>query len=229
MSSLRKLVLLTVVGLLTPSALLYAYLYVFSDPVTPLVRDRMDEFVRAIEQEIARNDPACVYLGPFPLRPDLRYQASGERGCDECAALEAAGFIRFDARGRSGAYRLQPGAQPYYTSARDPRAPPVSSAPMPRFCFGHTVAYEIVEALPPLSQGNLLAVSVKYIAEVRAPAPFLFSAEARALGLPLPAQRKGSDGPWLLPPRIVTFLVDRDGTVIQTDPGLRYGKWALRG
>jgi hypothetical protein len=224
MPSIRALVLLTVIVVLAP----LVYMSVFSDPLTPLVRDRMGEFVTAIEQEIGQNDPACVYVGPFPLRPDLRIQASGERGCDECKALEAAGFIRFYTRGRSGTYRLQESAQPYYTSVRDPRSRLISTAPVPRFCFGQTVVHEITETLPPMSLGNVLAVSVKYVPEVRAPAPFLFSAEARALGLPLPARSKASDGPWLLQPRILTFRVGRDGAFIEADPGLSYGKWVSR-
>jgi hypothetical protein len=224
MPSIRATVLLTVIVVLAP----LGYMYVFSDPLTPLVSDRMGEFVTAIEQEIGNNDPACVYVGPFPLRPDLRYQASGERGCDECKALETAGFISYHTRGSTGVYRLDESARPYYTSVRDPRARRVTNAPAPRFCFGQTVVHEITEALPPLNLGSQLAVSVKYVPEVRAPAPFLFSAEARALGLPLPVRSKASDGPWLLPPSILTFRVGHDGSFIEADPGLSYGKWVAK-
>ena len=224
MPSIRATVLVTIIVVLAP----LGYMFVSSDPIPPLVRDRMGEFVAAIEQEIGSNDPACVYVGPFPLRPDLRIQASGERGCDECKALEAAGLIRFHPRGSFGAYRLEESARPYYTSVRDPRGRLVSSAPVPRFCFGQTVVHEITEALPPMSLGSQLAVMVKYVPEVRAPAPFLFTAEARALGLPLPARGKASDGPWLLPPRILTFRVGHGGSFIEADPGLSYGKWVSK-
>jgi hypothetical protein len=224
MLSLRTTALLTIFVVLAP----LGYMHLFSDPVTSLVRDRMGDFVTAIEQEIGLNDPACVYVGPFPLRPDLRNQASGERGCDECKALEAAGFIRFDTGGRSDTYRLQEAARPYYTSQRDPRGRPISTAPVPRLCFGQTVVHEIIEALPPTNLGDVRAVMVKYVPEVREPAPFLFSAEARTLGLPLPVRSKADEGPWLFPPRIHTFRVAFDGTWIEPDPGLSYGKWVSK-
>jgi hypothetical protein len=224
MSSLRLLALLRVIVVLAPLGFLFAC----SDPIHPLVRDRMGEFVTVIEQEIGLTDPVCVYVGPFPLRPDLRYQASGQRGCDECKALEAAGFIRLATGGRSVTYRLEQTAQPYYTSQRDPRGRPISTAPVPRFCFGQTAVHKIIETLPPAKMGSELAVMVKYVVEVREPAPFLFSAEARELGLPLPVRGKAADDPWLLPPKVMTFRVGLGIPYIEPEPGLRYGEWAFK-
>mgnify|MGYP000863711515 FL=1 len=205
---------------------LWALLKFSHDPLTPTVRKHMEEYIAAIESEFGDADPVCLRdVGPFPINPKSRFLPFG---CTDCETLVEAKLIRKDPA--SGEYVLDKLGKAHYQERMDPRSVlhrtdiRRKDVSRPRLCFGQTRVHALVEALPAIPFGSQKAISVRIIPEIRDPAPFLFTAEARALGLPEPKQEKPG-APWLLPPQIVSFITDHGDKIAYFDNSLRYGKW----
>lgn len=205
MLSFRTYVLLMAAAASVP----LVWKFVLSDPLTPTVKARMHEFETAINREIETVKPLCTSIyGPFPRSPFFNNYP-----CKPCEAFESAGMLEF----RDGKYHLLKSAQPYYSRDR--------TGGYSQFCFGEVRVHKIIESLP--VDRNLNWLSVKYVPEIRSPAPFLFTSEARAMGFPEPLQAKGAEHLWVGPPQIITFYVGSDGVIGPVWSGSRYGKFAL--
>jgi len=193
--------------------------------LTPVVREHMSEYITAIEAELGESDPVCLnHIGSFPIDPVRQFLPPG---CTDCAALVKAGLISKDAG--NGIYRLAALGKQHYTDVVDVRRVLHGNVAreairQPRFCFGETRVHAIVESLPAIPFGADKAISVKIIQEIRDPSSFLFTEQARALELPEPTQT-ASGQPWLLPPKIVSFVTNHNGTILYFDNSIRYGKW----
>ncbi|WP_449192575.1 hypothetical protein [Thauera sp.] len=173
-----------------------------------VVRDHAAVFATAIDAELECLAPACITIpGAFPRSPMWNHIP-----CDACKGLEQAGLLAFS----DGKYHLLEAGEPYYSRRES------------RFCFGEVKVREIAESLPVHAMDGTRFVSLKYVPEIHSPAPFLFTPEARALGLPEPLPAKGGGAPWLGAEQIITFAFSDDGGVISVSPwsGYRYGKYA---
>ena len=214
-----------VIALALPLLLMWWVMRPSDNLLTPVVREHMSEYITAIEAELGESDPACLnHVGPFPI--DLVRQFLPP-GCTDCAALVQAGLISKDSG--SGIYRLAALGKQHYTEVVDARRVVHGNIArealrQPRLCFGETRVHAIVESLPAFPFGSDKAISVKVIMEVREPSSFLFTEQARTLELPKPTQ-SASGQPWLLPPKIVSFVTNHNGTILYFDNSIRYGKW----
>ena len=214
-----------VVALALPLLLMWWVLRPSDNQLTPAVREHMSEYIAAIEAELGEGDPVCLHnIGPFPINSVKQFLPLG---CTDCAALVTAGLIDKDAGGKK--YQLTALGKQHYTDVVDARRVLHGNVAreaihQPRLCFGETRVHAIVESLPAIPFGADKAISVKIIREIREPSPFLFTEHARALGLPEPTQ-SASGQPWLLPPQIMSFVTNHNGTILYFDNSIRYNKW----
>lgn len=217
---------------------LWGIFHFTSDPVSGFARQHKDAIVEALNEDLGRSNPACVYDISFPR--NLKIEASrGHRGqnsvaelaafqfrCRYCEELIEAGLIKRYVtempRDSSGSmvyrYDLTASGLTVYTEEREP----LSGQRSPRFCFGTARVDEIVAALDEISIGTAFAVSVKYTVKILDPSSFLFTPESAKLGLPTLSQGATS----LPKPRRTTLVFSPDGTVNYIEAGIRYGKWA---
>lgn len=217
---------LTVIALLIPIGLLWWGMKPSTEKLQQPVRDKVAEFSQYIETELGLMDPVCLNgLGPFPSHP---HTTALPLVCKNCNALIEAGILQ--RQSKTGVYELTTKGKPFYFDTMNVRNPNLATAKtpsagrQPRLCFGESHVHAIVESLPMMKIGSDRVVSMKVVLEVRNPADILFTEQGRALELPLP-KRDSDSAPWLLPPRVITFVLSPSGSISYMDNGIRYGKW----
>lgn len=215
----------------------WGIIHAMNAPVSNYAKRHEKTIVEALNEEIGRNSPVCVYNKvSFPLivTSENRHDAYGTNGlihidklqseCKSCDQLVDAGVIKIAAMemsadsGKPSSFRYDLTSLGRATYIE--KKTRIHSLSNPRFCFGTARVDKIVEALPAVPNSIGYAVSVKYTIKILDPHPFLFKPESANLGFPTLSKTGASKQK----PKLATLSFFRNGEFWEiTD--LRYGKW----